>query len=94
MKIILVSLLTLAVIFIQLLGQQHQALAFPCSGGSGKEYCGAYHLGALQADKDDNALSNPNNTKGVDVDNHPCHKSVNFCNGFKNGYNDEAALLQ
>jgi hypothetical protein len=92
MKIILVSTLTLAVIFIQLLGQQHQALAFPCSGGSGKEYCKGYHEGAVAADKDSDAMGSPN-SKGVDVDNHPCHKSADYCAGFNKGYNDEAMLL-
>jgi hypothetical protein len=63
------------------------AYAFPCKGGTGGEYCRGYHAGAIQADKDDNAGH-------VDINLHPCIQSAEYCRGYQNGYNDEAAFSQ
>ena len=65
------------------------AYAFPCKGGIGEEYCSGYHAGAIQADKDDNANRN------LDVSHHRCTSTIQqYCQGFVNGYNDEADLLK
>jgi hypothetical protein len=65
------------------------AYAFPCEGGIGKEYCRGYHAGAIQADKDDNANRN------LDLSQHRCTSTIQqYCQGFVNGYNDEADLLK
>jgi hypothetical protein len=61
--------------------------AFPCKGGTGGEYCSGYHAGAIQADKDDNAGH-------IDINLHPCTQSDEYCRGYENGYNDEAAFSQ
>jgi hypothetical protein len=63
------------------------AYAIPCKGGIGEEYCSGYHAGAIQADKDDNAGH-------VDINLDPCMQSAEYCRGYQNGYNDEAALSQ
>jgi hypothetical protein len=65
------------------------AYAFPCKGGIGEEYCSGYHAGAIQADKDDNANRN------LDVSQHRCTSTIQqYCQGFVNGYNDEADFLK
>jgi hypothetical protein len=65
------------------------AYAFPCKGGIGEEYCSGYHAGAIQADKDDNANRN------LDLSQHRCTSTIQqYCQGFVNGYNDEAGLLK
>ena len=46
-------------------------------------------LGAIQADKDDNANRN------LDVSQHRCTSTIQqYCQGFVNGYNDEAGFLK
>ena len=63
--------------------------AFACKGGIGEEYCSGYHVGAIQADKDDNANRN------LDVSHHRCTSTIQqYCQGFVNGYNDETGLLK
>jgi hypothetical protein len=65
------------------------AYAFPCKGGVGEEYCRGYHAGAIQADKDDNANRN------LDLSQHRCTSTIQqYCQGFVNGYNDEADSLK
>jgi hypothetical protein len=65
------------------------AYAFPCNGGVGEEYCRGYHAGAIQADKDDNANRN------LDLSQHRCTSTIQqYCQGFVNGYNNEADLLK
>ena len=65
------------------------AYAFSCKGGIGEEYCSGYHAGAIQADKDDNANRN------LDVFQHRCTSTIQqYCQGFVNGYNDEAGFLK
>ena len=65
------------------------AYAFPCKGGIGEEYCSGYHAGTIQADKDDNANRN------LDVFQHRCTSTIQqYCQGFVNGYNDEADFLK
>ena len=65
------------------------AYAFPCKGGVGEEYCSGYHAGAIQADKDDSANRN------LDVYQHRCTSTTQqYCQGFVNGYNDEADFLK
>ena len=65
------------------------AYAFPCKGGIGEEYCSGYHAGAIQADKDDKA------TRNLDVFQHRCTSTIQqYCQGFVNGYNDEAGFLK
>jgi hypothetical protein len=63
--------------------------AFPCKGGIGEEYCSGYHVGAIQADKDDNANRN------LDVSQHRFTATIQqYCQGFVNGYNDEVGFLK
>ena len=84
MKALIVLVLT---ILAAVLAQTQIVLAYPCSGGSGKDYCSGYHKGAVQADKDD--------AKGnVDVSQHPCSGSADYCRGYITGYDQEAGLLQ
>ena len=53
-----------------------------------EEYCTGYHAGAIQADKDDNASRN------LDVFQHRCTATTQqYCQGFVNGYNDEASSM-
>jgi hypothetical protein len=53
------------------------------------KYCSGYHAGAIQADKDDNANLN------IDVFQHRGTATIQqYCQGFVNGYNDEAGFLK
>jgi hypothetical protein len=76
-----------AVITIQQL--QQTAQAFPCVGDSSlnEEYCTGYHDGAIQAHKDFNTIH------GLDVEQHRCAGSVDYCNGYNRGYSDESDIL-
>jgi hypothetical protein len=71
------------------LQQCHQtAHAYPCVGGSVKEYCTGYHDGAVQAYGDYKIGHD------LDVDQHPCKgNSTQYCNGYNRGYSDEADFL-
>jgi hypothetical protein len=86
-RLALLTTITVTAAIMSVLIPYQTAHAFPCTGGSGKEYCRGYHTGAVQADKD--------NAKGnVDVSQHPCSSSVDYCSGFTRGYDDEAGMLQ
>jgi hypothetical protein len=57
-----------------------------CKGGTGEEYCLGYHAGATLADKD--------SEKGnVDVNQHHCNNTAQYCDGSTRGYDDEANFL-
>ena len=83
---------TIAVILLllslSLQGQHPQtAQASPCNGDNGKEYCTGYHAGAIQAHKDFNTGDD------LDVDQHRCTGSTEYCSGYGRGYNDEQDFL-
>ena len=59
----------------------------PCNGDNGKEYCTGYHAGAIQAHKDFNTGDD------LDVDQHRCTGSTEYCSGYGRGYNDEQDFL-
>ena len=63
------------------------AQASPCNGDNGKEYCTGYHAGAIQAHKDFNTGDD------LDVDQHRCTGSTEYCSGYGRGYNDEQDFL-
>jgi hypothetical protein len=69
--------------------QYHQtAQAYPCVGGSAKEYCTGYHDGAVHA------YTDYNTGHGLDLDQHRCtDNSTDYCNGYNRGYSDEADFL-
>jgi hypothetical protein len=89
---LLVILVTIIMISatISMLQQQpydQTAQAYPCVGGSVKEYCTGYHDGAIQAYRDHKGHD-------LDVDQHPCTgNNTDYCNGYIRGYNDEADFL-
>jgi hypothetical protein len=95
MKGRLVVILIMAVIMIfatsiaLLATQYHQtAQAYPCVGGSVKEYCTGYHDGALLAYRDFNTGHD------LDISQHPCTRNnTDYCNGYNRGYSDEADFL-
>ncbi|MFL6376842.1 MAG: hypothetical protein ACJ72R_05205 [Nitrososphaeraceae archaeon] len=76
---------------ISILQQQpyyQTAKAYPCVGGSAKEYCTGYHDGAIIAYRDFNTEHD------LDTSQHPCTgNSTDYCNGYIRGYNDEADFL-
>ena len=76
---------TIAVILIQQYPQTAQAS--PCNGDNGKEYCTGYHAGAIQAHKDFKTGDD------LDVDQHRCNGSTEYCSGYGRGYNDEQDFL-
>jgi hypothetical protein len=84
--IIMVSATTIVVLLLQ---QQYPqaAQASPCNGDDGKEYCAGYHDGAVQAHRDFKTGDN------LDVDEHPCMASEEYCNGYDRGYSDEQDFL-
>ena len=77
---------TIAVVLLQ---QQYPqtAQASPCNGDSGKEYCTGYHNGAIQAHRDYKTGDD------LDVDQHRCTGSMEYCSGYKRGYSDEQDFL-
>ena len=85
MTVIMISATGIALLAIQ----YHQtAHAYPCVGGSVKEYCTGYHDGAILAYRDFNTGHN------LDISQHPCtHNSTDYCNGYNRGYSDEADFL-
>ena len=89
MTIILIMISAITAITIVLQQQYHQtAQAYPCVGGSAKEYCTGYRDGAVEAKRDYKT--------GHDwaIDQHPCtHNITDYCNGYIRGYRDEADFL-
>ena len=85
MTVIMISATGIALLAIQ----YHQtAQAYPCVGGSVKEYCTGYHDGAVLAYRDFNTGND------LAVDQHPCRgNSTDYCNGYIRGYSDEADFL-
>ena len=55
------------------------AQAFPCNGNNGKEYCAGYHDGAVQAHRDFKTADD------MDVDQHQCKGSTQYCNEYDKG---------
>src|ERR671933_834446 len=84
--IIVSAATTIAVLLIQ---QQYPqtAQAFPCVGHGGKEYCIGYHDGAVQAHRDFKTGD------VLDVDQHQCTGSQEYCSGYNRGYSDEQDFL-
>ena len=80
---------TIAVILLLSLQEQHPqtAQASPCNGDNGKEYCTGYHDGAIQAHKDFKTGDD------LDIDQHRCTGSTEYCSGYERGYNDEQDFL-
>jgi hypothetical protein len=77
---------TIAIMTFAILLQQQYlqtAQAFPCNGDSEKEYCTGYHDGAVQAHKDFKTGDD------LDVDQHRCTGSTEYCNGYDRVYSDE-----
>ena len=86
----IVIMISAAIIIATLLLLQQYpqtAQAFPCIGHSGKEYCAGYHDGAIQAHTDFK------NGDDIDVDQHTCTGSTEYCNGYDRGYSDEEDFL-
>ena len=75
----------IALLLIQQYPQTAQAS--PCNGDNGKEYCTGYHDGAIQAHKDFKTGDD------LDVDQHRCTGSTEYCSGYERGYNDEQDFL-
>jgi hypothetical protein len=84
--IIMISTTTTVTILLQ---QYHQtAQAYPCVGGSAKQYCTAYHDGPNQAHTDYKTGHD------LDIYQHRCTNNSNdYCNGYARGYSDEADFL-
>ena len=61
--------------------------AFPCIGNSTTDYCAGYHDGGIQAYGDYKTGND------LDVDQHRCTSSTEYCNGYNRGYSDEADFL-
>jgi hypothetical protein len=84
-------MLAMAIIIIAaitILQQHYQtAQAFPCVGHSKKEYCIRYRDGAIQAYRDYKTGND------LDVDQHICNGSEEYCNGYNGGYSDESYFL-
>jgi hypothetical protein len=78
---------TIAVVLLQEQQYPQTAQASPCNGDNGKEYCTGYHDGAIQAHKDFKTGDD------LDVDQHRCTGSEEYCNGYNRGYNDETDFL-
>ena len=87
--VIMVSAVTTIALTLLLLLEQHPktAQAFPCIGDSGNEFCTGYHDGAIQAHRDFKSGND------MDVDQHPCTASKDYCNGYDRGYSDEEDFL-
>ena len=68
---------------------QQIAKAFPCVGDNSltEEYCTGYHDGAIQAHRDFHT------GHGLDLDQHTCTASVDYCTGYSRGYSDESDFL-
>ena len=79
-----IIMISAAIIVLQ---NNQTAQAFPFVGDSIKEYCIGYHDGAIQAYRDFNMGHD------LDVDQHRCTGSVDYCNGYNRGYGDEANFL-
>ena len=88
--IIIIMISTITTTITILPQQSHQiAQAYPCIGGSAKEYCTAYHDGANHAYRDYKT------DHDLDIDRHRCtnNSSNDYCNGYARGYSDEADFL-
>jgi hypothetical protein len=81
----------MAIVAAILAAQLQHVQAYPCSGGSGKEYCNGFHKGAVQADKD---FANPGSGPGEIFDSTcPSGHSQTYCDGWNKGYNMESQAL-
>jgi len=86
---IIITISATTTILTILLHQHYQtAQAYPCVGGSAKEYCTAYHDGANQAYIDYKTGHD------LGIDQHRCTNNSNdYCDGYARGYSDEADFL-
>jgi hypothetical protein len=75
--IIISAITTIALSLLQQYAQTAQA--FPCNGNNGKEYCAGYHDGAVQAHRDFKTADD------MDVDQHQCKGSTEYCNEYDKG---------
>jgi hypothetical protein len=86
--VVMISAITTIALLLLLQQQYPQtAQAFPCNGDNGKEYCTGYHDGAIQAHGDFKTGND------MDVDQHRCTGSTEYCNGYDRGYSDEEDFL-
>ncbi len=86
--VVIIMISAITTIALSLLQQYPQtAQAFPCNGNNGKEYCTGYHDGAVQAHRDFKTGDD------IDVDEHRCTGSTEYCNGYDRGYSDEEDFL-
>jgi hypothetical protein len=84
---LLIIVINIIMIFatITIVQRYHQtAQAFRYVGDEAKEYCTGYHDGATQASRDYNTGHD------LDIDQHSCTGSADYCNGYNRGYSDEA----
>jgi hypothetical protein len=87
--IVMVCAAATTAVALLLLQEQYPrtAQASPCNGDNGEEYCTGYHDGAIQVHKDFKTGND------LDVDQHRCTGSTEYCSGYKRGYNDEQDFL-
>jgi hypothetical protein len=87
-RLLITWAIAIMIIRVTAIVERQTAQAFPCVGGSVREYCTGYHDGAVQGYTD--------YKKGhdLDVDQHRCtDNSSDYCNGYNGGYTDEADFL-
>ena len=88
-KTILISAASITALLLPLQRLQQVAQAYPCVGDGSltEEYCTGYHDGAIQAHRDFHTVH------GLDLDQHTCTASVDYCTGYSRGYSDESGIL-
>jgi hypothetical protein len=89
-KTILISAAGITALLLPLLQQLQQAAqAYPCVGDGSltEKYCTGYHDGAIQARRDFHTGN------GLDLDQHKCTASIDYCKGYTRGYSDESDIL-
>ena len=89
-KTIVISAASITALLLPLLQYLQQvAQAYPCVGDGSltERYCIGYHDGAIQAHRDFHT------GHGLDVDQHTCTASIDYCNGYPRGYSDESDIL-
>lgn len=92
-RLALLTTITVTATIMSVLIPYQTAHAFPCAGGSGKDYCSGYHKGAVQADKDDSNAGKVQD--GGNIFSSTCQSghTADYCSGWNRGYNDEAGVL-
>ena len=86
--LVTIIMISTAIAIIQQYLHYQTAQAYPCVGDGTKEYCTAYHDGAVQAYRDYKIGHD------LDIGQHSCTgNSTQYCNGYNRGYSDEADFL-